>query len=258
MKNLFAVFFALLLSVPVFAQWQGGKVFDHLTMPSKILKSDRKYAIYLPPDYDYSDRTYPVLYLLHGALDDQTGWVQFGEVKYIADKAIAEGKATPMIIVILDGNGGRRGFVNDVKGDWNFEDFFFKEMIPYIDQKYHTKKEKKFRAVAGLSMGGGATYIYALHHPEMFSAACPLSGDIGPATLDDARKALARNNPNVTDAAVDAYYKDQSVLSLVNNMPDAQKNAVRWYMSAGDQDGLSAGLNRNAIVAIMIFFMVWV
>jgi enterochelin esterase-like enzyme len=241
MKNLLTVFFALLLSAPVFAQWQGGKVFDHLTMPSKILKSDRKYAIYLPPDYDYSDRTYPVLYLLHGALDDQTGWVQFGEVKYIADKAIAEGKATPMIIVVLDGNGGRRGFVNDIKGDWNFEDFFFKEMIPYIDQKFHTKKEKKFRAVAGLSMGGGATYIYALHHPEMFSAACPLSGDIGPATLDDARKTLTRNNPNVTDAAVDAYYKDQSVLSLVNNMPDAQKTAVRWYMSAGDQDGLSAG-----------------
>jgi enterochelin esterase-like enzyme len=241
MKKLFAAFFALLLSYPAASLAQGGKVFDHLTMPSKILKSNRNYAIYLPPDYDWSNRTYPVLYLLHGALDDQTGWVQFGEVKYIADKAIAEGKATPMIIVVLDGNGGRRGFVNDVKGDWNFEDFFFKEIIPYIDKKFRTKTDKKFRAVAGLSMGGGATYIYALHHPEMFSSACALSGDIGPVTLEDAKKLLTQNNPNITDAAVEAYYKSQSVLSLVNEMPDAQKKAVRWYMSAGDHDGLSMG-----------------
>lgn len=49
-------------------------------MKSKILKDNRKYAIYLPPDYETSQRRYPVLYLLHGAGDDQTGWVQFGEV----------------------------------------------------------------------------------------------------------------------------------------------------------------------------------
>ena len=60
---------------------------DHLTLPSKILKGDRNFAIYLPPDYDHSSRSYPVLYLLHGYTDDHTGWVQFGEVKHIADKA---------------------------------------------------------------------------------------------------------------------------------------------------------------------------
>ena len=52
-------------------------------LKSKILNSDRKYAIYLPSDYDYSNREYPVLYLLHGSGDDHTGWVQFGEVKSI-------------------------------------------------------------------------------------------------------------------------------------------------------------------------------
>jgi len=49
-------------------------------MTSKILKGERKYAVYLPPDYETSERSYPVLYLLHGAGDDHTGWVQFGEV----------------------------------------------------------------------------------------------------------------------------------------------------------------------------------
>jgi enterochelin esterase-like enzyme len=247
MKKLLLVFFAIVFSYPVVSMAQGGKVFDHLSMPSKILNSNRNYAIYLPPDYDWSNRTYPVLYLLHGALDDQTGWVQFGEVKQIADKAIAEGKATPMIIVVLDGNGGRRGFINDPKGDWNFEDFFFKEMIPYIDKKYRTKTDKKFRAVAGLSMGGGATYLYGLHHPEMFSSACPLSGDIGPVTIEDARSAVTRNNPTATDTVISRYYKYYSVISLVNNMPAAQKNSLRWYMSAGDHDGLSEGVGLTHI-----------
>ncbi|HRR92944.1 MAG TPA: alpha/beta hydrolase-fold protein, partial [Bacteroidales bacterium] len=80
-------------------QAQTGKVMDNLSMQSKILKMERKYAIYLPPDYETSQRSYPVLYLLHGAGDDQTGWVQFGEVLHIADKAINSGSATPMIIV---------------------------------------------------------------------------------------------------------------------------------------------------------------
>ena len=67
---------------------QSGKVFDDLSMNSDILGGERKYAIYLPPDYDSSQRRYPVLYLLHGSGDDQTGWVQFGEVHSIANRAI--------------------------------------------------------------------------------------------------------------------------------------------------------------------------
>src|SRR3954470_7866885 len=96
--------FAFLLAVPFLAQSQSGKVYDNLSVKSKILNMDRKFAIYLPPDYETSQRSYPVLYLLHGAGDDQTGWVQFGEVQNIADKAIADGSATPMIIVMPDAN----------------------------------------------------------------------------------------------------------------------------------------------------------
>src|ERR1700730_3200297 len=83
---------------------QTGKVMDNLSLKSKILNMDRKYAIYFPPDYKTSQRSYPVLYLLHGGGDDQTGWVQFGEVLNITDKAIKEGVATPMIIVMPDAN----------------------------------------------------------------------------------------------------------------------------------------------------------
>src|SRR6056300_377825 len=100
MKKAFLILLAL--AATQFLSAQRGKVYDNLSMESKILNMERKFAIYLPPDYESSQRSYPVLYLLHGAGDDQTGWVQFGEVLHIADKAIREGKATPMIIVMPD------------------------------------------------------------------------------------------------------------------------------------------------------------
>src|SRR5210317_1777098 len=121
---------------------QYSKVYDNLTMDSEILKMERHYAIYLPPDYELSERSYPVLYLLHGGGDDQTGWVQFGEVKHIADKAIKEGKATPMIIVMPDANEGQRGYFNDMLGNWRYEDFFFDEFMPYVENEYRIKGEK--------------------------------------------------------------------------------------------------------------------
>ncbi len=118
------------LLLPSILMAQTGKVMDNLSMTSKILKMDRKYAIYLPPDYETSQRSYPVLYLLHGGGDDQTGWVQFGEVQHITDEAINQGKATPMIIVMPDANTGQRGYFNSIDGKWNYEDFFFQEFIP--------------------------------------------------------------------------------------------------------------------------------
>jgi enterochelin esterase-like enzyme len=247
MKKLLVAFVALLLSYPMVSSAQTGKVYDNLSVPSKLLKSDRKFAIYLPPDYETSGRSYPVLYLLHGAGDDQTGWVQFGEVLRITDRAIADGTATPMIIVMPDANTGRRGYFNDVKGDWNYEDFFFTELMPYIEKKYRAKTDKRSRAIAGLSMGGGGTFMYALHHPELFAAACPLSAAVGPITVEDAKRSLTRNNPNLPDSVIAKYYNRHSAMALVTNMPDAQKKAVRWFIDVGDDDGLSEG---NALVHI--------
>ncbi|RPJ85976.1 MAG: esterase family protein, partial [Acidobacteria bacterium] len=80
-----------------------GKVLEGLSIDSKILGREVEYAVYLPPDYDTSTRRYPVVYLLHGFTDDETGWIQFGEVYLAADRAIAAREIPPMIIVMPDG-----------------------------------------------------------------------------------------------------------------------------------------------------------
>lgn len=246
MKKLICLFTTLLLLVTTFAQ-PGGKVSDNLLMPSKILKMDRKFAIYLPADYETSDRSYPVLYLLHGAGDDQSGWVQFGEVKSIADKAIQEGKCTAMIIVMPEGNTGQRGYFNSPMGDWNYEDFFFQEFMPYVEKTYRVRAEKRYRAISGLSMGGGGTFMYALHHPELFSSACPLSAYAGPISLEEAATRWEKQYPGISKEDQVKYFAKHSALELINNMPDDQKKAVRWYVDCGDDDFLYEG---NSLIHI--------
>src|ERR1700730_15206608 len=230
-----------ILLFPFLVVAQTGKVFDNLTIKSKILNMERKFAIYLPPDYEASQRSYPVLYLLHGGGDDQTGWVQFGEVLNITDKAIKEGVATPMIIVMPDANTGRRGYFNDIKGDWRYEDFFFQELMPYVEKNYRIKSEKRYRAVSGLPMGGGGTLMYALHHPELFTPACPLSASVGPLSLEDAKKNYTRDNTTLADSTIASYYNRHSAIVLVNNLPDSLKKSVRWYIDCGDDDFLYEG-----------------
>jgi len=109
-----------------------------------------KYTIYLPPDYTSSERTYPVVYLLHGYTDDNTGWLQFGEINRYANKAI------------VMPNGDSSWHINSYDGK-EYEDFFIQEFMPAIEKTYHIKAEKKSRGIAGLSMGGYGALIYSLN-----------------------------------------------------------------------------------------------
>lgn len=241
-----ALFIALVITA-ISLNAQTGKVYDLLTMDSEILDMERKYAIYLPPDYESSERSYPVLYLLHGAGDDQTGWVQFGEVLHIADKAILEGSATPMIIVMPDGNAKQRGYFNDMQNEWRYEDFFFEELMPYVESTYRIKAEKKYRAISGLSMGGGGTFMYALHRPELFSSACPLSAYCGPLSMEELERRMQRRGGEMgTKEEMESWYKRHSALELINDIDaeELKKNRmkqVRWYIDCGDDDFLYEG-----------------
>lgn len=238
MKSLYA--FLLLLFV-FNIQAQTGKVHDNLSMKSEILKMERKFAIYLPPDYATSERSYPVMYLLHGAGDDQTGWVQFGEVLRITDDAIKNGSATPMIIVMPDANTGQRGYFNNPDNSWRYEDFFFEELMPFVEQKYRIKKEKRFRAIAGLSMGGGGSFMYAMHRPDLFSSAAPLSAYVGPLSFDQFKRQGAKQLEGLSEVEVQTYFGRHNTVSLVNSADTEKLKSVRWFIDCGDDDFLYEG-----------------
>lgn len=226
----------------------GGKVIEGAKINSTILKQVRNYSIYLPADYDTSNRSYPVLYLLHGAGDDHTSWVQLGEVKAIADKAISEGIATPMIIVMPDAH---EGYFNELADSWHGEDFFFKELIPHIEKNFRARSDKQYRAVSGLSMGGGGAIGYALRHPEMFSAVCPLSAAPGPKDYEEfINRAYKRIGKERIDALPEATLKTNYIetnliekfLSLEGDQLE-QVRKLKWYFDCGDDDHLGLRLD---------------
>jgi len=223
-----------------------GIVKEGLSMSSRILGREVNYAVYLPADYENSSRRYPVVYLLHGYSDDETGWIQFGEVNMAADRAIASREIPSMIIVMPDAK--TTWYMNNANGSEKYEDMFIQEFIPYIDQTYHTRDKKEFRGIAGLSMGGFGSLLYSLKHPELFAACSAFSAAVW---TDEEMKTLTENTFNGTLKTVfgltpektlmTQHYRDNSILDLVTTSPKDKIEKVRFYIDCGDDDFLYLG-----------------
>ena len=140
---------------------------------SKTVGTRRKMYVYTPPGYTTA-RKYPVLYLLHGIGGDETEWQRFASPGVMLDNLIADGRATPMIVVMPNG----RAQVNDrAEGDVmatapafaTFERDLLDDVIPAIESRYAASAAREERALAGLSMGGGQTLNFGLAHLDRFA-----------------------------------------------------------------------------------------
>jgi enterochelin esterase-like enzyme len=223
-----------------------GQVLEGLSMSSPILGRDVNYAIYLPPDYEAGKRLYPVVYLLHGYTDDESGWIQFGEVNTAADRAIASREIPPMIIVMPDAKA--TWYMNNADGTERYEDMFTQEFIPYIDKNYRTRASKEFRGIAGLSMGGFGSLLYSLKHPELFTACAAYSSAVW---TEEEVRAMPAGNMNglfgklfgVTKekTLLTEHYRENSIMDLAGKLPKDQIEKVRFYIDCGDDDFLYKG-----------------
>lgn len=128
-----------------------------LRYQSKVTGSWKNMYVYTPAGYETSGKSYPVLYLQHGGGEDERGWSNQGLTDIILDNLIAESKAKPMIVVMMDGNS--QDFTSELLTDG----------IPFVESHYRTVKTADGRALAGLSMGGIQTLNASIMHPELFS-----------------------------------------------------------------------------------------
>lgn len=238
---------SILLFILVFAAQSQGIIKESLTIESKILKKTVEYSIYLPYDYEASSRSYPVLYLLHGYTDDETGWTQFGEVKKIADSMVGDVNVTDMIIAMPD--AGIDWYVNSYDGKTKYEDFFIEEFIPFIEKEYRARGKKRYRAVAGLSMGGHGTLVYGLKHPELFAAACPLSASVWtrdyvlnvPTADFDKYFGFIFGSGKEGEERLTNHLKENNALFILETADVEPIKSVRWYIDCGDDDFLIKG-----------------
>jgi enterochelin esterase-like enzyme len=160
---------------------------------SKVTGTWRHALVYLPPQYDSTPKVrYPVLYLQHGAGEDETGWIRQGHANFILDNLIASRTSKPMILVMAYGYARRAGaVVPDLSGKpfgspeamramqemaSAFEDDMTQALIPYIDSTFRTLGDRDHRAMAGLSMGGMQTFQVTLDHLDLFSYIGGFSG----------------------------------------------------------------------------------
>ncbi|MEO8076476.1 MAG: alpha/beta hydrolase-fold protein [Acidobacteriota bacterium] len=191
--------------------------------PSPTLKMPaRRMMVYTPPGYESSTRKYPVLYLLHGGGGDEDAWLTMGRANIIMDNVIAAGKATPMIVVMPNGNAtqsvsqgfgygptparqsvtapapppvqaaqgaaGRAGGLGGGRGAaqpyaGSFPESLVKDVIPFIEKRFRVQATKDDRAIAGLSMGGGHTVTATNNNPGTFAYIAVFSA--GARTVDE-------------------------------------------------------------------------
>jgi enterochelin esterase-like enzyme len=142
---------------------------------SKASNTWREMYVYTPPGYDASTEKYPVLYLLHGGGEDQRGWATQGKTSLILDNLIAEGKAKPMLIVMLDGNlGTPMGPGSMATAGDSFLKVFETELklgaIPFVESTFRVQADAAHRALAGLSMGGIQTLYAGVKNTDLFSS----------------------------------------------------------------------------------------
>ncbi len=180
---------------------------------SPTLKMKRRMTVYIPAGYDKGGK-YPVLYLLHGAGGDEEAWPTLGRAAQVLDNLIAAGKAKPMIVVMPNGNPNCEA----APGEWSkgmYKPSFmghatskpvasmeasFPDIIKYVESHYNVLKDKKNRAICGLSMGGGHSFSISKLYPDkfdyvgLFSAAVSLKNNF---QLSDANTPQADADPVV-------------------------------------------------------------
>jgi enterochelin esterase family protein len=152
--------------------------------------------VYTPPAYDAdASRRFPVLYLQHGAGEDERGWSTQGRMNFVLDNLIAQGKANPMIVVMDKGYATRPGEAATTRASGGpttraasraFEDVLVGELVPFIDGQFRTIRDRDHRAIAGLSMGGGQALQIGLAHLDQFASVGAFSagGGVGGAGFD--------------------------------------------------------------------------
>jgi enterochelin esterase family protein len=203
---------------------------------STSLKRFRRMHVYTPPGYELGKGTFPVFYLLHGASDSDDSWNSVGRAGFILDNLIAAKKAKPMLVVMPAGHtsafrsGGPRPAVDEFTQD------FTTDIMPYIEKNYRVSTDRKSRALAGLSMGGGQTLNIGIPNLEKFGYLGVYSSGVFGIT--------GSGRPGATNAPAGPTFEEQHKAKL----DDAKlKEGLKLFWFATGKDDFLVATSRATV-----------
>lgn len=187
---------------------------------STVTDGLRTIVVYTPPKYDTAKK-YPVLYLMGGSGEATDSWYKYGQVNWIMDNLIAEGKIEPTIVVMVNNQIVHRATPNHSEFSFKMMECEYKEcVIPWVDANYSTIASREGRALAGLSMGGRHTQYIGFRNPQLFGSLGILSAALTAADekafgTDDI--AMGRNAKALNDAKYDYIFIGAGVYETNDN-----------------------------------------
>ncbi len=217
---------------------------DSLVMHSEILGTDINFAVLLPSSYETDgDKTYPVVYMLHGYGDNYRSW----NGRYLhANTRIQtlEGQGLSEMIYVFP-NGFNTYYCNYWSGKYNYMDMFVNELVPYIDKTFRTIPDREHRALTGYSMGGFGAMVLAEKHPEIFSCSAPLSMSFrtdaqymaeSQSGWDDQWGKIFGGIGKSGEERLTDYYKEHCPYYQFNEANKAVLGTVNWFFTCGDDE----------------------
>ncbi len=196
---------------PLFWQEQAvphGAVHTHW-YHSGAIGDDRAFTVYTPPGYEGDPAArYPVLYLLHGSGDHTRSWIEVGQANFILDNLLAAKRAAPMIIVMPFGHAvvsRERSEAGRQKNTELFRDDLLKDVMQAVERLYRVSADRRGRAIAGLSMGGGQALTIGLARLDLFAGVAGFSSALSGEDLGERFRAVL-SNPARTNRDLDLLW----------------------------------------------------
>lgn len=204
-------------------------------LDSRLMARKMPYEVLTPTSYGSGDRTYPVLYLLHGLTGKYSNWAQRSKLK-------SHARAYEFIIVMPEGNNGWYTDSPVVKND-RYEGYIVEELIPEIEKKFRVNKNREGRAIAGLSMGGYGALKFGLRFPDKFVVAGSFSGALRAVEWDENTfpvfKVLGTSVNSAFGKVGSPTREQHNIYSIVKGLDKKQITALPFlYLDCGTEDGL--------------------
>lgn len=216
---------------------------DTLEFNSKILGQKLKVCILKP--IQTKKETTSVVYLLHGAWGNYAQWLNAGQLQQILSGEMKDSLLKSTFIVMPE--AFMSYYMNSQNDSFRYENFFFEELMPWVESRYNCGQDKKKRIISGLSMGGHGAMLYALKHPELFQSVYAFSPalrtpkEMENLPAEDYRLRYGNKFAFNPKGRINDHYFSNDVIQLSRKASLEALKSVNWLVDIGDNDYLIQG-----------------